>query len=346
MASYLDVKREYKTKFGELCDKYKENYRHQACYQTAKRCFIKGFKNHFGTETLLANIGYVDLETYQNKLRETPTKHGYSRTNAAVNRQISCLCHMMRKGVEWEMLERSPFDRGKSLRLSENNARLRFLSEEEIDRLVNACQPSLKHLVVFCIHTGARRREALSLKWHQVKNGHIYFEQTKTDNPRQVPIDEDLQELFDRLRGKPKKNVINIFGESIDPVKQSDYVFLHKGKPFAPHAIQRFFKAACERAKIPYGIKKPDGVTLHTLRHTFGSWLAMKGASIKTIQELMGHRDISMTMRYAHLADSVKQQAISLLNGLTSKAQCHKTVTKAESTFTTNTQATRNTTIS
>jgi integrase len=250
----------------------------------------------------------------------------------------------VQKGVEWEMLERSPFDKGKSLRLKENNERLRFLNEAEIDRLIDSSPPYLRHFIIFCIHTGARKQEAVNLKWHQIKNGHVYFEKTKTDNPRQVPIDEDLQELLDQLRSKPKNNVVNISGESIDPVKnQSDYVFLHKGKPFAPHAIQAFFKAACGRAKIPYGIKTLDGVTIHTLRHTFGSWLAIGGIPIRTIQVLMGHKSLSMTMRYAHLTDDVTQEAVTALNGLTSKKECHKTVTRGQVTENIDMQVTENT---
>ena len=342
---YLDIKKDYKTTLGELIAKYKENFQSQASFMTSKRFFIKNLESYFGKDTLLANIRYVDLETYQNRLRQTPTKGGHPRTNAAVNRQVTCLRHILRKGVEWELLEQSPFDKGKALRLKENNERLRFLSEEEIDRIIDASPPSLRHVVVFCIHTGARKKEALRLKWRQIKNGHVYFEKTKTDNPRQVPIDKDLQELFDQLSGKPKQGrVFNLQGERLEPgEKRSDYVFLHKGNAFAPHAAQALFKAACKRAGIPYGIKTPDGVTLHTLRHTFGSWLAIRGIPIRTIQVLLGHKSLSMTMRYAHLTDDVKQEAVNVLNGLTSKKGCHADVTREEFTNTTNSQVPENT---
>ena len=71
--------------------------------------------------------------------------------------------------------------------MKENNERLRFLNKEEINKLLDACRPSVKHVVIYCIHTGTRKQEAMNLKWHQIKNGHVYFEKTKTDNPRQVP---------------------------------------------------------------------------------------------------------------------------------------------------------------
>jgi integrase len=109
-----------------------------------------------------------------------------------------------------------------------------------------------------------------------------------------------------------------------------NYVFLHEGKPIGISKLKHAFISACRRAEIPYGLKTPDGVTFHTLRHTFGSWLAMRGIPIKTIQELMGHKDISMTMRYAHLTENTKIEAVNVLNGLTDKKNrdCHKTVTR------------------
>jgi integrase len=182
------------------------------------------------------------------------------------------------------------------------------------------------------------------LRWHQIKNGHVYFKKTKTDNPRQVPMDEDLKQLLDRLRSKSKHNVYSITGNPIKPVKnKSDYVFLHKGKPLMPHGIQALFKSACKRADIPYGLKTPAGVTIHSLRHTFGSWLAIKGISIRAIQILMGHKSLAMTMRYAHLSEDVLQESVKVLNGLTST--CHKSVTNGKEVSDTTTQTIENTSI-
>ena len=330
---YLDMKKDYKTTVGELIEKYQENFGNQPSYKSSKYYFIRNFKERFGKEVLLANFRYMDFETYRNQLRGIPTKVGNLRTNAAVNRETSCLHHLFSCAVRWDMMEVSPFSKGPSLLLKENNERLRFLSEDEIDNLLEVCPPYLNHIVTFCIHTGARRQEALGLKWHHVKNGHIYFEQTKTDYPRQVPISDELQELIDKLRGKPRPNVINLMGERVESVKRvNEYFFLHKGKPVSKFTLTHAFKLACKRAEIPYGLKTPDGVTFHTTRHTFGSWLAIRNVSIKAIQELMGHRDISMTMRYAHLAENVKNEAVNVLNGLTGKKNrnCQKSVKNAQ----------------
>ena len=117
---YLDVKKDYRTTLKELLDKYVENFQHQSSFVDSKRHYIKNLKAHFGENTRLSNIRYVNLETYRNHLKRKPTKHGRPRTEASVNRQMSCLHHIFTKALEWEMVEQSPFDRGKSLKTSTN----------------------------------------------------------------------------------------------------------------------------------------------------------------------------------------------------------------------------------
>jgi len=63
----------------------------------------------------------------------------------------------------------------------------------------------------------------------------------------------------------------------------------------------------------------------HDLRHTFASQLILNGGSLKDVQELLGHKSMTMTLRYAHLTQESKKKAVNLLNGLT--GPCHKTVT-------------------
>jgi integrase len=305
---YLDVKKDYKTTLGELLEKYTENYEHQACFQSGKRWFIDGFKAHFEGHTRLSNIRYVDLETYRNLLRQKVTWFGGIRTNAAVNRQMSCLHHIFAKGVEWEMMERSPFDKGKSLRLKENNTRYRFLDQDEINRLLTACDRKYTQDVVMTVlHTGMRRQEVLGLKWDQIKGGFLYLGKTKTDKARQIPIDKDLAEL---LKGIRKRNQL-----------RSEHVFCdNRGKPFA--TITTSFKRALRKAHI-------EDFKFHDLRHTFASHFVMRGGKLKTLKKILGHKTIQMTMRYAHLSSEFTREEIECMNGLTAGG-CHKTVTFSE----------------
>ena len=90
--------------------------------------------------------------------------------------------------------------------------------------------------------------------------------------------------------------------------RRSDY---HK---LTVQRIDKAFKAALVRAKI-------ENFRFHDLRHTFASHLAMRGASSKDLQELLGHKTLSMTTRYAHLSQEHKKKAVNLLNGLTTSAE-------------------------
>ncbi len=98
------------------------------------------------------------------------------------------------------MIERSPFERGRTLLLKENNKRLRYLSEEEIGRLMAECPKHLRRIIECALHTGMRRGEILNLKWSQIRSGFIYLEKTKTNEDRQVPVDDYLLGMFQAIR--------------------------------------------------------------------------------------------------------------------------------------------------
>ena len=328
---YLDVKKDYKTTLSELLEKYTENYQHQASFKSWKEICLENFKTYFGKDTLLANIRYVNLETYRNHLRKKPTKHGTIRSDASVNREMSCLHHIFSKAVEWEMMERSPFDRGKTLLLKENNTRLRFLSKDEIDRLLPECATHLKRIVECAIHTGMRRGEILSLKWSQVRNGFIYLEKTKTNEARQIPINDDLEKLFKGIRREKHLASAHVFTYRKNEEKIKDYERYRKRTEAIPlgrsiGSVKTAFNAALKRAGI-------EDFRFHDLRHTFASHMIMKGGSLKEVQEILGHKTMTMTLRYAHLSQEHKKKAVNLLNGLTADAQnavCHKSVTFSE----------------
>jgi len=88
-----------------------------------------------------------------------------------------------------------------------------------------------------------------------------------------------------------------------------EYVFSDRnGRPFFGD-IKKGFSAALKRAGI-------EDFRFHDLRHTFGSHLVMQGVNVRTIQQLMGHKDIKMTMRYSHLSPEYVQQAVERLDNL------------------------------
>jgi len=319
---YLDVKKEYKTTLKELTDKYTENYKNQASFKTGKRHYLENFKEYFGESTLLANIKYLNLETYRNHLRDKITKNRTIRSDASVNREMSCLRHIFTKAVKWEMMEQHPFR--ESLILKENNKRLRFLNEDEIPKLLDTCPGYLRSIVECALNTGMRRGEILGLKWSQVRNGFIYLDKTKTNEAREIPVNNTLEVLFKRIRkthGFKQKYVFLYDGQVIE--MKTGKVRTPKNRTAKPVTeIKRAFKSALTRAEI-------KDFRFHDLRHTFASQVLMKGGSLKDVQELLGHKDIKMTMRYAHLTQEHKRKAVNLLNGLTApkKSDGHKMVT-------------------
>jgi len=313
---YLDVKKDYKTTFKEILEKYEENFKNQASFSKYKKFCLENFKEYFGEDTLLANIRYMDLETYRNQLRQKLTKDGKIRTDASVNREMACLHHLCTKAVEWEMIERSPFDRGKSLLLKENNQRIRYLTEDEIDKLIEECK-SRKHLyrIVICaLNTGMRKGEILNLKWSQIRNGFIYLEKTKTKEKREIPINDDVNQIFMEIRKE----------EGLT----SKYVFTYAKRSIS--RIDRAFNGALNRAGI-------EDFKFHDLRHTFASHVIMKGGDLKDVQELLGHKTMTMTLRYAHLSQEHKKKAVNLLNGLTNcvKSDMSQNVTNYKSLIST-----------
>jgi integrase len=165
-----------------------------------------------------------------------------------------------------------------------------------LNKAVEACSPHLKPIVETALLTGMRREELLSLKWEQIRNGFIYLTETKSGKARQIPINDRLAEVFKEVRRGNQLKSPHIFCDA-------------QGRRF--YQVRRSFVSACRRAGI-------EAFRFHDLRHTFASQLVMKGASLKAVQELLGHTDLKMTMRYAHLSQEHLKDSVNLLNDMPS----------------------------
>jgi integrase len=254
------------------------------------------FRAYFGENTLLANIRDVNLENYRNQLKQKLTPHGRARKDASTNREMAHLHHVFTKAMKWDMLAQSPFGRGESLIVKANNMRFRYLEDDEIQQLLDECPDYLRDIVECALNTGMRRGEILSLKWDQINKEFIYLSETKTNEPRQVPINDDLDLLFKQIRKQQQLT--------------SPYVFLYKGKPVKK--CEMGFNGAVKRAGI-------TDFHFHDLRHTFASHFVMRGGSLKELQEILGHATMTMTLRYAHMSPEHKKKAINLVIGLTGR---------------------------
>lgn len=164
-----------------------------------------------------------------------------------------------------------------------------YLSRDQIDILLESiktgCQnPSTWFVVNLCLRTGARWNEANMLKSKQLHDGRITYEFTKSKKTRSIPLDEPFyKSLLDFAKYK----------------NPEDRVFTN--------CIGSYRKALART-----DIELPKGQLTHVLRHSFASHFMMNNGNILTLKNILGHADIKMTMRYAHLAPNHLEDAKKL----------------------------------
>ena len=281
----MPAKRMTPHSFQELTEHYLSWAERQRAF-SSKKGFVRQLVEAFGHCPLRSFTARL-VEAYQTKLLTD------GKAPATANRHLATLKHMVTKAVEWEMVEEEALKRVRRVKLlPENNRRLRYLSKEECQALIDACHPHLKPIVITALNAGMRKREVLSLEWERhvdLKHGFVLLDVTKNGERREIPINQTLRETFQGLIRR------------VD----SPYVFTNAGgKKFQD--VKKAFQSACRRA----GIKD---FRFHDLRHTFASHLVMAGVDITTVKELLGHKTLTMTLRSAHLAPSHKVKAVSLL---------------------------------
>jgi len=214
---------------------------------------------------------------------------------ASINRIISTVKHMFTKAVDWELVEADTLKKVRKVKQLREDRRLRFLSIEEAQGLISVCDEHLKPIVMTALNTGMRKGEILGLRWSQVdlQHGFILLDKTKNGERREIPVNDTLRTVFRSLRRRI--DVPHVF---YDEKQLRNY-----------QNVKRSFATALDRAKI-------TDFHFHDLRHTFASQLVMAGVDLVAVKELLGHKDIKMTLRYAHLAPAHKRKAVNVLDTL------------------------------
>lgn len=167
---------------------------------------------------------------------------------------------------------------GKLRKLKIDETELAFLDQEQINRLLEECKassnPSLYHVTRLALATGARWSDAEKIKPSAFTPHRVTYTATKSGKNRSVPMEKKLyEEITENL-------------------------------PFL--TCYSAFRKAIERA----GIKLPKGQLTHICRHTFASHFIMNGGHILTLQKVLGHSDLKLTMRYAHLAPDFLHEVV------------------------------------
>ena len=271
----------------------------------------RGYKKKLSVINQLADqFGHYPLRRFDTRMIEQFQTERLQKGHkpATVNRHIATLKHMFTKATDWNMVEEETLKRVRKVKLlEENNRRLRYLNKDECKKLIDACKPHLKPIVITALNTGMRKEEILSLQWEKnidLKNGFILLDVTKNGERREIPINATLHEVLSGIvRRIDIPYVFYVARKKKETENQTEVSKLSQRYG----NIHRSFQSACTKAKI-------RDFHFHDLRHTFASQLVMAGVDITTVKELLGHKTLTMSLRYAHLAPSHKVKAVDILD--------------------------------
>jgi integrase len=223
---------------------------------------------------------------------------GETRSPATVVRYMAALSHAFTIAVnEWQWLEDSPMRKVKKPK--ESRGRVRFLDDDERTKLLTACKESsnswLYTCVILALSSGMRQGELMGLKWSDVnlKDGYLILHETKNGERRRVPLSGLALALLNEHAKVRRLDSTLLFPSNKDPQKAID--------------LRKPWETAIKQAGI-------NDFHWHDLRHCTASYLAMNGASLAEIAEVLGHKTLQMVKRYAHLSDGHVSNVVASMN--------------------------------
>ena len=251
---------------------------------------LRWWREHLGYATL-AEITPIVLGEARDKLHK-------GREPATVVRYMAALSHAFTVAVnEWQWLEDNPMR--KVRRPKEPRGRVRFLDDDERRRLLDVCKesgcPHLYTIVVLALSTGMRQMEIMNLTWADIDlaRGRLVLHETKNGERRAVPLVGHAKELIQQM-AKVRRLDTNL-------------VFYSDVKPQVPVFVRIPWGKAVKAAEL-------NDFKFHDLRHTAASYLAMNGATLAEIAEILGHKTLQMVQRYAHLSEQHTSKVLSSMN--------------------------------
>jgi len=236
---------------------------------------------------LLSDINPAKISECRDLLLKREVRQGETLSPSTANRYLATLSHVFNITLrEWQWIEVNPVSRLK--KQPEPRGRVRFLDDNERGRLLKACKESdsklLYPVVILALSTGMRKGEILKIQWKDVdfQRKRVLLLETKNNERRAVPL---VGLAYDLLK-------------SLCKVRRLDnpYIFPAKSGKKAAN-ISTAWDSAIRKAGI-------ENFRFHDLRHTAASYLAMNGATLAEIAEVLGHKTLQMVKRYAHLSEA------------------------------------------
>ncbi len=245
---------------------------------------LEALSRILGRDTMIADLTNAMLMDYRAKRRGEAVRGKLLQSNG-VNRDFACLHAAMKHASE---IHRQPIPAlaWSAIRVPESAHRIRFLSREEYGRLIGACDPALAKIVKMAVATGLRKANLLDLDWSEV--------------------DLSSSRITVTVKGD-KLHSVRLTGEAraaLATTKPDE----RAGSVFDTINFRRRWGKAVKDAKLA-------DFRFHDLRHTFASWARMAGADLADICEALGHSNISVTMRYAHIEPAHHTTAFDRISG-------------------------------
>lgn len=284
---------------SELIDRYCRDVLPANPKGVAKQtALLQRWKTEIGDHALIDVTPSLIAEC-RDKLAREITLRGKPRSPATVNRYMAALSVAFTAAVrEWGWIEDSPMR--KVTKPKESRGRVRFLSDDERVRLLKLCKesssPYLYPVVVLALSTGMRQGEIMNLTWDTVdlNQGRAILHETKNGERRAVAITGHALEMLKELKKVPRIDSNFLF-----PTK--------KNTSQKPIDLRAPWEAVIKKAEL-------QDFKFHDLRHSTASYLAMNGASLAEIAEVLGHKTLQMVKRYAHLSEGHTARVVASMN--------------------------------
>jgi integrase len=254
-----------------LCEAYwDEHAQHKPSHKTIFNQLL-AVRRLIGKDRKLSSLTNASVMDYRAKRR------GEGLQPQSVNREVTILRAAMRHAATMHGVA-IPDLQWERLKSDEPPPRQRYLTFEEWGELLKAAHPSIKPILICAVTTGLRKANILQMDWQQVRLSAKRISMTvkggKIHEVRITPM------LAAALSTMPKR----------------------KGRVFDGRNFEKRWRAALKAADL-------TDFRFHDLRHTFASWARQNGADIAAVKEALGHSDISMTMRYAHIKPDAEDTA-------------------------------------
>jgi len=284
---YLDIREEPElVSFYDFAKEYLESVKEDKKPSNYQRLLslMRQVNREFETK-IIQEITAQEIEKYKGK-RKKQVKP------ATINREVALLKHMFTKALEWGRLKENP---AKKVKLLDGEVeRVRYLMPDEIKTLLSKCDDFLRPIVIVAVNTGLRKGELFSLRWRDInfEVGIISILKTNTKNKtrKDIPMNKAV--------------TATLTGMS----RRGQHVFCKEdGAILKYSSVRKSFGKAVRKSGI-------EDFRFHDLRHSFASNLVMAGVDILIVQQLMGHKDLKMTLRYSHLSPAYKAKAVTELD--------------------------------